>query len=108
MGSRVNPQSVKSDWIDSDEAQSHIVASAMTNENVDEAFMSVADLAYKHHMKTTSALLDRAGQMGEAVNLNAIRSISSNFKLGNNRAAQKQDTLQTKQSSSCCGGNSKS
>ena len=24
MGSRVNPMSVKSDWIDSDEAQSHI------------------------------------------------------------------------------------
>lgn len=59
MGSRVNPQSVQSDWIDSDEAQAHIVASAMTNENVDEAFMSVAELAYRHHMKTTSALLNK-------------------------------------------------
>ena len=42
MGSRVNPFSVKSDWLDTNEAHAHIQASALTNQNVDEAFMSVA------------------------------------------------------------------
>lgn len=47
--------------------------------------MSVAELAYDHHMKATEDIL-KASQMGEAVNLHAIRN--SNFKLGqtNNQA----------------------
>ena len=89
VGARVNPYSVKSDWIDSEEAQAHFQASALTNQNVDEAFMSVAELAYDHHMKATEDVL-RASQMGEAVNLHAIRS--SNFKLGQGHNKNNQDT----------------
>lgn len=79
MGARVNPYTVKSDWIDPDDAQAHFQASALTNQNVEEAFTSVAELAYDHHMKTAAEAL-KANQMGEAVNLSAIRS--TNFKLG--------------------------
>ena len=38
----------------------------------------VAQLAYDHHLKATEDAL-KASQMGEAVNINALRS---NFKLG--------------------------
>lgn len=44
--------------------------------------MSVAQLAYDHHIAATAEVL-KVSQMGEAVNLNAIRQ-NSNFKLGNN------------------------
>jgi hypothetical protein len=50
---------------------------------VDEAFNSVAELAYEHHVKVTQDVL-RLNQMGEAVNLNALRS--SNFKLNSSGA----------------------
>ena len=81
MESRVNPYQVKSDWIDTDEAQAHFQASALTNQNVDDAFTSVAQLAYEHHLRATEEVL-KASQLGEAVNLSAIRS--NNFKLGPN------------------------
>ena len=52
--------------------------------HVDEAFMTVAQLAYDHHVAATAEVL-KASQLGEAVNLNALRS-TSNFKLGNNQS----------------------
>ena len=57
VGSRINPYTVKSDWLDPEEAQAHFQASALTNQNVDEAFMSVAELAYDHHMRATAEVL---------------------------------------------------
>jgi len=57
IGARVNPYSVKSDWIDPDEAQAHFQASALENKHVDEAFTMVAQLAYDHHLKATEDAL---------------------------------------------------
>jgi len=42
IGSRINPYTAKSDWIDTDEAQAHFQASALSNQNVEDAFSSVA------------------------------------------------------------------
>ena len=79
IGARVNPYTVKSDWMDSEEAQAHFQASALTNTNVDEAFTSVATLAYNHHMRATQDIF-KNNRLGEAVNLSAIRG--NNFKIG--------------------------
>ena len=47
LGTRVNAQKVQTEWIDSGKAHDHIQASALTNSNVDLAFMKVATLAMK-------------------------------------------------------------
>ena len=52
----------------------------------------MAELAYDHHMKTAAEAL-KANQMGEAVNLNAIRS--TNFKLGGQSGLDQQAKQQS-------------
>ena len=68
---------------------------------MDEAFTTVAELAYEHHLKTTEDIL-KASKMGEAVNLSAIRS--NNFKLQGTQGMAGQDNNASKASKGCCGG----
>ena len=48
LGSRVNPYQVREEWINAGNADAHFQCSALTNASVEEAFSTVAELAYRH------------------------------------------------------------
>ena len=71
---------MREEWINGGNADAHFQCSALTNASVEEAFSTVAELAYRHQVEAHENSL----QMGQALNINALRNGKSNFKLGEN------------------------